>query len=196
VSQLAPRTAPASPIRTVRSTLLLSSRTSLVASGYFAEYESHLDPAARTELDGIIAGTWLPIALVTAHYAACDALKLTRQAQTGLGRTNGERLGGTLLGTLAKLARNTGTTPITLVEQFPRFWGRIFEGGGIAYEARGPKDIEVIASASPLLRSTHFRNGLAGIVESILALVCERIFIRITDYKEGPATATYLVQWV
>jgi hypothetical protein len=168
----------------------------LKAGGLFDEYERHLKGQTREDLQNLIAGTWIPIATAAEHYAACDALGLSRTAQVALGRTNGERLSGTLLGTLAKLARSAGTTPVMLVEQFPRFWGRIFEGGSMWYRVTGPKDIEVTAMASPLLRSPHFRHGLGGTAESILSLVCARLFVRVKQYVESEASATYLMQWV
>ena len=180
----------------MRSTLLLSSRASLAANGLFVEYEKLLGESAKRDLGETIAGTWLPIALVEQHYQACDGLGLSRTRQVELGRQNGERLSGTLLGTLAKLAQSAGTTPLMLIEQFPRFWGRIFEGGVLSFAIRGPKDVDVIVNAAPLLRSAHFRNGLAGTAESILGLVCQRLFVRVRDVNERDGTATYLTQWV
>lgn len=191
-----PRPPPAPPVRSVRSTLLLSSRGALKGASLFDDYEHHLKEETRTSLDGLIAGTWIPIGIAVEHYAACDALGLARAQQASLGRTNGERLSGTLLGTLAKLARNAGTTPIMLVEQFPRFWGRIFEGGSLASRVTGPKDVEVTVCASPLLRSAYFRHGLGGTAESILGLVCTRLLVRVKRFGEAEGSATYLVQWV
>jgi hypothetical protein len=179
----------------VRSTLLLASRTSLTALGRFDQYAAHLPESTRSRLNELIAGTWLPVEVAAEHWAACDALGLNPDDQMALGRTNGERLRGTLLGTLARMARGAGTTPLTLVEQFPRFWGRIFQGGGMTYSVRGPKDVVVTASADPILRSPHFRNGLAGTASSILSLVCTRLFVRVTAYDAATATGAYLMQW-
>jgi hypothetical protein len=106
-------------VRAVRSTLLLSSRASLTSNGFFDECERDLPDRSKIALGEIIAGTWLPIDLVMEHYGACDLLELSRAQQVALGRTNCERLSGTLLGTLAKLARSAGTTPGMLIEQFP-----------------------------------------------------------------------------
>jgi hypothetical protein len=186
----------ASPAVTgVRSTLLLASRTSIAALGLFDRYAAHLSEATNSRLSELIAGNWLPVELAVEHWAACDALGLSADEQTAIGRTNGERLRGTLLGTLAKMARGTGTTPLTLIEQFPRFWGRIFQGGGMTYAVRGPKDVVVTACADPILRSAHFRNGLAGTASSILSLVCTKLYVRITAYDAASASGAYLMQW-
>jgi hypothetical protein len=179
----------------VRSTLLLASRTSITALGLFDRYAAHLSEPTRGRLNELIAGTWLPVELAVEHWAACDALGLSPEEQTSLGRTNGERLRGTLLGTLARMARGAGTTPLTLIEQFPRFWGRIFQGGGMTYSVRGPKDVVVSATADPILRSPHFRNGLAGTASSILSLVCSSLYVRVTVYDAATASGAYLMQW-
>lgn len=183
------------PIQTVRSTLLVSSRASLVAIGRFEEYEKNLTAPTRAALSEIIAGTWLPAAFAVEHYQACDALGLTRPEQLALGRMNGERLSGTLLGTLAKLAKSAGTTPRTLIEQFPRFWGRIFDGGSLEAYGRGPKDHEVVVRAWPLIGSAHFRHGLAGISEALVSLVAARLFVRV-NFRQEDRAATYHFQWV
>jgi hypothetical protein len=182
-------------VRAVRSTLLLSSRASLTERGLFDTYERSLSPEAASAMKEIIAGTWLPIDLVMQHYRACDALGLSRADQVALGRTNGERLSGTLLGTLAKLARSAGTTPLMLIEQFPRFWGRIFEGGELSFDVRGPKDVNVVVHAPPIVSSPHFRNGLAGTAESIVGLVSTRLFVRIRRFDDREGTSAYLMQW-
>jgi hypothetical protein len=184
------------PVTSVRSTLLLASRASLLALGLFDRYEAHLSVATRSSLRDIIAGTWLPVGIVLEHYAACDALGLTAAEQVALGRTNGERLQGTLLGTLAKMAHHAGTTPFTLIQQFPRFWGRIFQGGGMTYDLGGPKDALVGVCADPILGSPHFRNGLAGTCSSVLSLVCTRLFVRVKSYDAETASAGYVIQWV
>lgn len=178
----------------MRSTLLLSSRAALEEAGLFAEYEAHLPAATRATLRELVAGTWQPVGLVMEHYAACDALGLSRATQQTLGRSNGDRLRGTLLGTLAKIAHNAGTTPATMVGQMPRFWSRIFDGGAFIPERSGPKDIRVRVVADPIFRSTYFRNGLAGTAESMLSLVATRLYVRVTASGEGEAT--YLAQWV
>jgi hypothetical protein len=183
-----------SPIRSVRSTLLISSRAALGEAQLLPSYEAHLDPASRDWLRNVIAGTWIPIERMMEHYRACDALALSPTTQRTLGRRNGDRLRGTLLGTLAKLAQNAGTTPVTMIEQMPRFWGRIFDGGAIFHEPRGPKDVVVRVCAEPLLSSSYFRNGLAGLAESLLGLVATRLFVRVSRFQESEAT--YLVQWV
>ena len=174
--------------------MLLSSRAALEEAGLLESYEAHLSAATRAALREVIAGTWLSVGLIMEHYAACDALDLSRATQQTLGRSNGDRLRGTLLGTLAKLAQNAGTTPATMIEQMPRFWGRIFEGGAFFYDRRGPKDVGLRVVADPILRSTYFRNGLAGTAESMLSLVASRLYIRVSSFGEGEAT--YLVQWV
>ena len=175
--------------------MLLSSRAALHGAGLLDAYEENLSPATRTALREIVAGSWIPAATAMEHYAACDALLLSRATQQALGKSNGERMRGTLLGTLAKLARTAGTTPMTMIDQMPRFWGRVFDGGAIAAERRGPKDVEVRVTADPVLRSEYFRHGLMGTAESMLGLVAARVYIRVKSFDAREGWVVYLGQW-
>src|SRR5262249_15111016 len=60
VTSLARRAPPPAPVSSVRSTLLLAARATLVATGHFDAYEQALPLATRDHLREIIAGTWLP----------------------------------------------------------------------------------------------------------------------------------------
>ncbi len=174
----------------------MSSRAALADAGLFDDYERHLEPAMRAGLHELIAGAWVTPALALAHYAACDALAAARPTQAALGRHTGERLSGTLLGTVARFARSSGATPTALIEQFPRFWSRGFEGGAITHVSRGPKDVEIFVSADPISRSPYFRNGLGGTCESVLVLVATKVYVRVKAYTESTGTISYLAQWV
>jgi hypothetical protein len=175
--------------------MLLSSRAALTRGGLFDDYEANLSPGTRAQLRDMVAGVWLPVETAVEHYAACDLLQLSRAAQQALGKSNSERLSGTLLGTLAQLARAAGTTPMTMVDQMPRFWGRVFDGGSIVAERRGPKDVIVRVTADPVLRSEYFRHGLMGFAEMMLGLVATRVYVRVKVFDASEAWVVYIGQW-
>ncbi len=149
----------------------------------------------RDILREMIAGQWVPVANVFEHYAACDALMLSRATQQSLGKTNSLNMSGTLLGTLARIARAAGTTPMTMIDQMPRFWSRVFDGGSIVAERQGPKDVEVRVTADPVLRSEYFRHGLMGAAEMILSLAATRLYIRVKNFDAQQGWVVYLAQW-
>jgi hypothetical protein len=183
-------------IHHVRSTMLLSSRSALSRSGSFDAYEAKLSPATRAALTEMVAGTWLPIELALEHYAACDALQLSHTSQQSLGRTNADLIRGTLMGTVARIARTAGSTPITIIEQMPRFWARIFDGGSVTNQVRGPKEADLFVTADPVLRSEYFRHGLLGFAEMMLGLMTTRLYVRVHAFDVREAKVVFRAQWV
>jgi hypothetical protein len=181
--------------RHIRSTVLISSRAALQAAGRFEAYEAHFSPAQRTELTHAIAGTWLPFELAFAHYSACEALALPESEQIRMGRKTGDRVNGTLLGTIARLARSAGVTPWTLIEQLPRFWSRGFDGGEVQQVRLGPKEARITIAEQPLLRFRYFRYGLAGTAEMQLSPFCTRAFVRVEGFDARSFATAYRYQW-
>jgi hypothetical protein len=179
----------------IRSTVLISSRTALQGTPHYEAYERQLPPAARDALRDTIAGVWLPLDLAIAHYSACETLGFPPADQVAMGRKTGERVNGTLLGTIARLAHSAGVTPWTLIEQLSRFWRRGFDGADVTFEKLGPKEARVSLVDLPLLQISYFRNGLAGTCEAQLMPFCARAFVRVERYRPGQSVATYRYQW-
>jgi len=179
----------------IRSTVIISSRAALEAEGRFAAYESHLAAAPRETLRSAIAGTWLTFDVAVAHYSACEALALATSDQAYMGRKTGTRVNGTLLGTIARLARSAGVTPWTLIDQLPRFWSRGFDGGEIQPERLGPKEARITILEQPLMRFEYFRHGLAGTAESQLTPFCSRAYVRVERFNAQTMATSYRYQW-
>jgi hypothetical protein len=179
----------------IRSTVVISSRAALVADARFAAYEGHLLTAHREALRSAIAGTWLRFEIAVAHYAACEALALGAGAQLEMGRKTGGRVNGTLLGTIARLARSAGVTPWTLIEQLPRFWSRGFDGGEVKSEQLGPKEARITILEQPLMRFGYFRHGLAGTAEMQMSHFCSRAYVRVERCDPRTLATSYRYQW-
>jgi hypothetical protein len=179
----------------IRSTVVISSRAALEAEARFAAYEGNLAAAHREALRNTIAGTWLGMDLAIAHYSACEALGLGMSEQVQMGRKTGDRVNGTLLGTIARLARSAGVTPWTLIEQLPRFWSRGFDGGEISSEQIGPKEARITILDQPLMRFGYFRHGLAGTAEMQLSPFCTRAYVRVERFDLKTLGTTYRYQW-
>ena len=179
----------------IRSTIVISSRAALETSGRLAAYEEHLLAAHRQSLRDAIAGTWMNLDVGVAHYSACEALLLTATEQVEMGRRTGSRVNGTLLGTIARLARSAGVTPWTLIEQLPRFWLRGFDGGDVKHDKLGPKEARVVISEQPLMRFAYFRHGLAGTAEAQLSHFCARAYVRVERFEPKNLSTSYRYQW-
>ena len=126
------------PVTQVRSTLLQSSINSLRTHGHYERYLTVVDPAYREVILGSLAPEWLPVAVAEAHYAACDALRLSPEEMQRIGEEVGDRIQGTFLGTIVKRARMLGLTPWVLLDHFERLWGRLMVGGGVAVYRTAP----------------------------------------------------------
>jgi hypothetical protein len=183
------------PPRNVRSTILISSRRALDATGLLGAYEGHLAEEDRRQLREAIAGIWLPFNLAVAHYAACEALGLSVEDQVKMGRRTGESVNGTLLGTVARLAHTAGVTPWTLIDQLPRFWGRGFDGGELSCTRLGPKEARISVVDQPLVGFSYFRHGLAGLAVAQLTLFCQRAFVRVERLDAREHKAFFRYQW-
>lgn len=180
----------------VRSTLLITSRAALEERGLRAAYLAALPARFHEPLLESVAGVWLPIEVATAHYTACDALGLSSEVRAELGRRVSERVRGTLLGTVVRLAKGAGVSPYTVMPHFQRFWNRAFDGGGIALYQVGPKEARVEARKVPLYEIPYFRSAVRGLVEDVLAMFCEKVYVTDQPGKRPVGTMAYRIQWV
>jgi hypothetical protein len=181
----------------VRSTLLLSSLQSLRSRGLFERYASGVDPIHRPAILDAVAGVWLPMDVGVAHYRACDALGLSSDEQAGMGRDVNLRVQGSVLGVLARTARDAGVTPWIVIGSLGRLWLRMFDGGGgVEAHKTGPKDARVELVGLPLLGIGYFRHAFRGVFEGGLEPICQRAFIREESDEGTETSAVFRVQWV
>jgi hypothetical protein len=184
------------PVRHVRSTLLISSVASICAAGYenayFGVLPTHLHPVVRNA----VAGAWLPIDVAMAHYEACGNLGLSRDAIVRIGRSIGERVQGTLLGTAVRMAKEVGVSPWTVMPQFQRFWSRAYDGGALAVYKIGPKEARIEAQKVAPLDTPYFRTAICGLAAGVLELFCTRAYMHERPGPRAPGTGAFRIQWV
>ena len=156
------------PIRSARGTLLIASRSQIRALGRYEDYERALSPTVRQELDGMIATSWAPVALVHEHLGAIDTLGLTDDIVLDGSMNVANKLHGVFLSTLVKTVRGSRVGPLAGAPLLPKIWGRVFEGGALGAAQLGPKDARLAVRGNPLLRHryhrvairTHFKMGV------------------------------------
>ena len=153
-------------------------------------------PAAHHEhMRSIIAGVWLPIDAVLAHYRTMQALFPTQDEQVALGREVGDRMHQSILSTVAKLAVGIGATPWTGFRQVPKLWERTFVGGGMAIQKLGPKEALVEVVKLPLVSVPYFRTGFRG----LLIGNCEGLSrgkAYVTELRLAGDTVSFRASWV
>jgi hypothetical protein len=183
------------PVSQCKSTLLVASVRTLREQGYFDRYSALLDPGFREAVLSTIAGVWLPIDAAVAHYRAIDYLGLTSGEQVALGGAVSERLGSSVFGTIATLAKTSGVTPWTGLRYFQRFFDRFFVGGGTCVTKLGPKDARIEIVGLPLARIPYFVNSYRGLIEALGFLFCRKLFVTVLP-RANATTIVFRGSWV
>jgi hypothetical protein len=182
------------PVREVRTTVIVTSIAVLRSTGHFDQYAESLPPEVRDVIVHSVAGAWIPIDLALVHYGACDALGLQPDEIAALGRTVFDKVGGTLLGTMFRMAREVGASPWTVLPHLQRFWDRAYRGGGLCITKTGPKEARGEVQQARICDSIYYRNALRGLLSGVLELFCQKAYVTITRDRR-PAGATFRMQW-
>lgn len=187
--------APHVALQRVRSTLLVASYKMVRAMGRDDDYRLALAPEYHATILSAVAGTWVAVDVVLAHYRACEALGLSADAQVEVGRTVGRQVRGTLAGTLVHMSKQVGVAPWTVLPTLPRFWSRVFDGGAILDWRLGPKEVRIDAVKMPLFDFDYFRNACRGQVMGLMDLFCTRSYVTARGTSFQPGTYSVRVQW-
>ena len=167
----------------VRTTLLASSVRVLRGQGLLDPYLALLPPDLHDPILSAVAGSWVPVSVAMAHYAAADGLGLSTQDQFENGRRVADQIQNTMLGTVARAAKGAGITPWTGLEYFQRLWDRMLVGGSGAVYRLGPKEARVECHGVPLVEYAYFRNAWRGMFAGSGALFCSKMFV--TELPRG-----------
>jgi hypothetical protein len=180
----------------VRSTLITTSIHSLRDRGLFDRYAAGLDEAHRDALLTAVAGVWLPIDAAVAHYEACEALRLGVAEQLAIAQEVGDRVHGTFLGVMMRMARTAGVTPWSALALSGKLYERLFSGGGIAVTRKGPKDARVDIVGNALCSIEYFRVGLRGVYQAALQLFCQRVTTFELPWRRAAHAMAVRISWV
>ncbi len=190
-----PFPSPTQALRHMRGTVLLGSIQAVRESPRWDEYVKFLETQYHEPLLTTVAASWVPLEIAAAHYRACDKLGLSVEEQVNNGRKTFARASGVIFGTVTKMAKEVGVTPWTLMAQFPRFWARSYDGGGVQVRKVGPKEAYVDVIRAPLFGSRYHRNAVRGVIVSSIDLFCSKGYMteRLgAGVQDGVA---YRVQW-
>jgi hypothetical protein len=182
------------PAPQVRSTLIAASIQALRQRGYYDRWLANVSTEWRERLQLLPAGVWLPIDHGVAHYTACDRLGLDEGAILGMGNAVAELTQKTAFSLAARLVREAGATPLTMLSIMPRLWGRLFVDGAVGAYQTGPKDARFTAAGVSLARYDYFRVGFRGIVHALVKPMCRTLIVRET--KHTTDSVTFRMSWV
>jgi hypothetical protein len=179
----------------VRSTLIAASIQALRQRSLLDRYREALNAEWSERLCNAPAGTWLPIEWAETHYAACDALGIADDAILAMGNAVATLTQKTVFTLAARLAKEAGASPITVLAQSQRLWARLFVGGGVAAFQTGPKDARYETVGITLARHRYWRVGYRGIMQAITAPFSRTIIVREVAERAGPTHVTMKLAW-
>jgi hypothetical protein len=183
------------PLLQVRGLLITASLRALEQRGVLGRYFEALPKTHHEVVRSLIASSWCPEPVATAHYEACEALHLPLHEILSIGSEVGARIRDTFLGTVLRVAREAGTTPWTFFERLPRLFTRICVGGACAVYKLGPKEARAEWYALPGLRIPYFRTAFRGANQSIVELFCQKAYVSEVRAKGGGDWA-FKASWV
>lgn len=187
----------AAPVIRVRGTVFSSSLQMVREEGLYETYLDALPAEYHTAISSLIPTEWLSVELAYAHYQALDILNLPRERIIEIGRSVGDRVQGSYLGTLVRGARSLGTiTPFTILERVDALLARVMEGGEVACFRMGEKDARIEFAGVSLARLEYFREGMNGIISAGLELTTRRVFVETRPGNYGPDSVSYRVSFV
>jgi hypothetical protein len=184
------------PCTHVRSTLLIGSLRALRTRGHGNAYDAVVNPRVLATISAIGVPQWLPIDIAEAHYAACDALRLSVDEMLKIGAIVAPTAASGVQ-VIFHTARTTGATPWTVLDRAPTYWHRMYEGSALAVTRTGPKDATIAIRRNCLARFAYWRIGLRGVVVELARALSQAAYAREVALPANVTDAvTYALSWV
>lgn len=187
----------APPVERVRGTVFSSSLQMVREEGLYETYLDALPAEHHAAISSLIPTEWLSVDLAYAHYQALDVLGLPREKIVAIGRSVGDRVQGSYIGTLVRGARTLGTiTPFTVLERVDTLFARVMDGGEVACFQTGEKDARIDFAGLPLAELEYFREGMNGIITAGVELTARKVFVETRPGLYGPHSVSYRISFV
>jgi hypothetical protein len=193
---LIPHAPTAMPLTAVRNVFIQSSLAGLRANGYYERYVQLIDPAVLSELLSSLAPGWIPVALATAHYEACDGLMLSSQQLTEIGSQVGERLQESVLVSSAKRVRDADFDMWDVMLSLHRMWARLYQGGSVQVVKLGAREKLIETRGFSLFRFHYYRQtSLCAIAAAYRSLGAELTSVKIVSYSAKTHEMVVRASW-
>jgi hypothetical protein len=165
----------APPVHRMRGHVLVGLQEALRARGHYPRYRELAERDGLSAILDVSAGEWLDIERVVESDRVLAALELEEWELSDVGAEVTKRTYGAVLSTLMRLSTHVGVDAATLLQQFPRLYPRLLDGGGCGVFRISPRVVRYEMWNHPLARSPVNRIVTRG---SLLA----------TFQKLNPAT--------
>jgi hypothetical protein len=180
------------PATEFRSTWVVSSLEGLRAHGHFDRYQALLR-SHHDEVLNCVAGAWLPMKAVRAHYAACEALSLSTEEVARMSREGGA-VRRAWHSNIIAAAQRPGAEIWGILKQLHKLWLRGSNGGAAAVFQLGPKRARVEYVGCELFDIPYFRDAVGAVLLILGSHLCPTL--RVTPFEGGqPGSARYILDW-
>jgi hypothetical protein len=181
------------PLVAVRNTLIQASLGELREAGYYDRYAEHVPVDILRELTSNLAPSWVPIELANAHYAACDAMRLTEDELRRVGEAVGLRVRQTSIIVAGKKDENARVDAFAIVGHLHRVWKRVYQGGSVQITKIGPATQLIELRGFSLNRHHYFRFATRAASVGIYEALGVRIEVaKVLSYD--PTTHDVVIQ--
>jgi hypothetical protein len=180
------------PTTRFRSTWIVSSLEGLRERGFFDRYEGRLVDH-RDAILSAIAGVWLPVDVVRAHYEACEELAIPDADYVLMAKT-GSQVRQAWWSRLIAEAQHPQATPWTALHLMHRGWARAADGGAVGVSRLADNRGRMDYVGCSLFEIPYFRRAVRFMIQFLVAHNTARATVR--DLSERSAhTCSYLVDW-
>jgi hypothetical protein len=181
------------PATAYRSTWVVQSLDTLRHHGLFDRYLASLREH-REEILSCIAGTWLPMPVVCAHYRACDSLGLSETQMTEMLRGPGVRVRRAWYASLIAAAEGAKEDPWSILSQIDRIWHRGANGGAAAVFRLGPREARVEYVGCELFRIPYYCQAVRVVLHALIERFGADPAVRMM-IPHGADEGVYLLRW-
>jgi hypothetical protein len=177
-----------------RSTWVVSSLESLRTAGLLERYLAALDDRHHEEILSCVAGAWLPMALVRAHYLACDTLAISNLEMAAMKRGPGGHVRRAWFTNYIAAADKAKDSPWTILSQLDRTWHRGADGGAVGVFRLGPKQGRIEYVGCELFDIAYFRQSVRAVLHVLVGRFATAPVVRILPHTAS-GEGHYHLQW-
>jgi hypothetical protein len=180
------------PTTRFRSTWIVSSLEGLRERGLFDRYERHLIEHREAILSAI-AGVWLPVDVVRAHYEACEQLAIPDPEYLLMAKS-GSQVRQAWFSRMIAEAQHPQATPWTALHLMHRGWPRAADGGAVGVSRLADNRGQLDYVNCSLFDIPYFRRAVRFMIQFLVAHNAARA--RVQDMPERKThTCSYSIDW-
>jgi hypothetical protein len=157
-------------------------------------YLAGVDELHRDRILSCVAGEWLPMAVVSAHYRACDALGLSNLEMNAMSRGPGSHVRSAWFSNYIAAAEKAKDSPWTILSQLDRTWHRGADGGAVGVFRLGPKQGRAEYVGCELFDIPYFRQSVRAVLHVLVGRFGTAPVVRLLPHSAS-GEAHYHLQW-